>query len=91
MVAAAWLHDVLEDTLVSQQELTVAFGDPVVRLVLELTDVSRPTDGNRATRKAIDRDHLANASPDAQTIKLADLIDNAESIIEHDDETLGIH
>lgn len=38
------------------------------RLVEMLTDVSRPEDGNRAARKARDRDHLAMASPDAQTI-----------------------
>ena len=40
-----------------------------------LTDVSKPSDGNRAVRKEIDRQHLAKASPKAKTIKLADLID----------------
>jgi hypothetical protein len=53
-------------------------------LVEQLTDVSRPEDGNRAKRKAIDRAHTAKASPEAKTIKLADLIDNTRSIVELD-------
>ncbi len=53
-------------------------------LVLEVTDVSRPEDGNREARKAIDREHLARSSPEGATIKLADLIDNTKSIVAHD-------
>lgn len=49
-----------------------------------LTDVSNPLDGNRAARKAIDRDHTAKASPEAKTIKLADMISNTASIMKHD-------
>ncbi len=49
-----------------------------------LTDVSRPEDGNRAARKAIDLGHLRRSSPQAATIKLADLIDNSVSIAAHD-------
>jgi len=84
MVAAALLHDVLEDTLATYDELVNAFGIDVADLVLEVTDVSKLTDGNRAVRKAIDREHLAAATPRAQTIKLADLIHNSESITEYD-------
>jgi hypothetical protein len=35
-------------------------------------------------RKAIDRDRLAKASGGGQSIKLADLISNSESIVRHD-------
>jgi (p)ppGpp synthase/HD superfamily hydrolase len=84
MVAAAWLHDTLEDTGVSLEELRAAFGDQVADLVVELTDVSRPEDGNRAQRKAKDLAHTATTSPRAKTIKLADLIDNVRSINERD-------
>ena len=52
--------------------------------MLEVTDVSKKEDGNRAVRKHIDLMHLANASPEGQTIKLADLIDNTESITKYD-------
>lgn len=84
MIAAAWLHDVVEDTPVTMEDIRAQFGDTVTNLVEELTDVSGPEDGNRALRKAMDKEHLAKASDSAKTIKLADLIDNAESIIEHD-------
>jgi (p)ppGpp synthase/HD superfamily hydrolase len=84
VIAAAMLHDVLEDTEVTAEELRTVFGDRVTALVLEVTDISCPSDGNRAARKAIDRAHLAKSSPDGATIKLADLIDNTASIVEHD-------
>ena len=84
MIAAAWLHDVVEDCGVSNKQILELFGSTVSILVDMLTDISRPSDGNRAIRKAIDCAHLAKASPDAQTIKLADLIHNTESIMEFD-------
>ena len=84
MLAAAWLHDVVEDTGVTNEVIRAEFGDKVAELVGWLTDVSRPEQGNRATRKAIDRAHTAAAPAEAQTIKLADLISNTKSIVEHD-------
>ena len=84
MLAAAWLHDVVEDTGVTIEVIKEMFGEEVAELVGWLTDVSRPEQGNRATRKAIDRAHTAMAPAEAQTIKLADLISNCTSIVEHD-------
>ena len=84
MQAAALLHDVVEDTPVSINEIKDEFGPRVAALVDDLTDVSKPEDGNRALRKELDRQHSAKASPDAQTVKLADLISNSLSIIEED-------
>jgi (p)ppGpp synthase/HD superfamily hydrolase len=84
MIAAAWLHDVVEDTGVTLEIIKAEFGSEVAELVGWLTDVSRPEQGNRATRKAIDRAHTAMAPAEAQTIKLADLISNCRSIVEHD-------
>lgn len=84
MIAAALLHDVLEDTPITESELRKLFGDETTNLVVWLTDTSRPEDGNRKVRKAIDRKHLANAPADAQTIKVADLVDNAYDIVKHD-------
>lgn len=86
MLAAAWLHDVVEDTGVTIEVIRAEFGDKVAELVGWLTDVSRPEQGNRATRKAIDRAHSAMAPAEAQTIKLADLISNTRSIVEHDEK-----
>ena len=84
MIAAAWLHDVVEDTGVTSELIRAEFGDHVADLVGWLTDVSRPDHGNRAQRKAVDRAHTAAAPAAAQTIKLADLICNTRSIVEHD-------
>lgn len=84
MLAAAWLHDTVEDTQVTIEDIYENFGDEIAEMVDSLTDISKPLDGNRKTRKAIDRAHLAKASPDVQTIKLADLISNSASIVAHD-------
>lgn len=80
--AAAMLHDVLEDTEVTEAELRDAFGDRVTQLVLEVTDPV--LEGNRAVRKLAAREHLARSSPEGASIKLADLIDNTSSIATHD-------
>lgn len=84
MLAAALLHDTVEDTSISLDEIHRVFGFEVAGLVEMLTDVSKASDGNRAVRKTIDREHTAKASSAAKTIKLADLIDNTRSIVEHD-------
>ena len=84
MIAAAYLHDVVEDTCVSLERIRELFGDDVAGLVGMLTDVSRPEDGNRSTRKALDLAHIATACPRAKTIKLADVISNTASISAHD-------
>lgn len=86
MVAAAWLHDVVEDTGCTFTDIHMAFGIDIATLVGWLTDVSKPEDGNRAYRKAMDRAHTAEAPAEAQTIKLADLISNSRSIMQHDPE-----
>jgi (p)ppGpp synthase/HD superfamily hydrolase len=84
MIAAALLHDVVEDTPRSIEEIHQRFGPVVADLVADLTDVSKPSDGNRRVRKAMDRAHTAAASNQAKTIKLADLISNSASITAHD-------
>ena len=49
-----------------------------------MTEVSKPEDGNRKTRKAMDRDFLAKQSAEVQTIKLADMISNSQDIKTYD-------
>ena len=85
VIAAAWLHDTVEDTPATHQDIEREFGPRVAHLVYELTDVSRPSDGNRSMRKKIDREHLSLASAEAKTVKLADLIDNCEDICRNDE------
>lgn len=82
-VAAAWLHDVVEDTPSTHAEIEREFGPRVAELVHALTDVDK-TFGNRAACKAFDRARLAGAPALAQTVKLADVMDNAEDIARND-------
>lgn len=91
MICAALLHDVVEDTQVPLTVVRAMFGPTVGDMVEQLTDVSKPEDGNRATRKAIDLQHTAKASPAAKTIKLADLISNSSSIAAHDPEFAKVY
>jgi (p)ppGpp synthase/HD superfamily hydrolase len=67
------------------------FGSEVAEIVGWLTDVSKPEDGNRAVRKAIDREHSAQAPASAQTVKCCDLISNTRSIVRNDPEFAKIY
>lgn len=84
--AAAWMHDVVEDVdLITNDVIRFHYGKRVAALVAMVTDISRkPEDGSRENRKRIDREHLARADRDGQSIKLADIIDNTGDISEND-------
>lgn len=84
MIAAAHLHDVVEDTGVTIETVREEFGVEVADLVGWLTDVSKPGMGNREFRKGIDRAHTAQAPAEAQSIKCMDLCSNTRSIVQHD-------
>lgn len=91
MVAAAYLHDCIEDTQVDQWTIDRMFGAHIGDLVAGLTDVSKPDDGNRKLRKEKDRNHTQMQSPGCKTIKLADLISNSKSICEHDKDFAKVY
>lgn len=80
LIAAGYLHDTLEcaEEIRIQRERVIldALGPDVLQLVQEVTNPSRKSDGSRAVRKAIDRQHLSKASPDGQSLRLADAIHN---------------
>lgn len=91
MVAAAWLHDVVEDTAIPLETIAAEFGPDVAALVGAVTNASRGSDAPREVRKAMDRAHLAGASARAQTIKLADIIDNVSSVAARDPAYAAIY
>ncbi len=91
MVAAAWLHDTVEDTPATLDDIEKNFGQSVAELVEELTDISKASDGNRAARKELDRIHLSQASLRAKTVKLADLIDNSKDIRKNDERFARVY
>lgn len=75
MVAAAFLHDVLEDTDVSLEEIEL-FSPEAAELVVWLTNPSKGSHLPRAERKRMDREHIVSAPWEARVIKLLDRIDN---------------
>jgi len=78
LVMAGLLHDTIEDTGTTRQELEQLFGSDVASLVAEVTDdKSLP----KETRKALQVQNAAKKSPRAQTLKLADKISNLRSIL----------
>ncbi|EMR01828.1 HD domain-containing protein [Cesiribacter andamanensis] len=87
MLCAAYLHDVVEDTPVSHQDIEQRFGREVAHLVHELTDEYMKEAYprlNRKIRKQKEVARQAGISPQAKTIKLADVIDNTRDIIKND-------
>ena len=91
MVAAAWLHDVVEDTKVTIVDIHDTFGDIVSQYVYWLTDNNETKGLNRAARKDLTRRKLESAPPEVKTIKLADLIDNTQSIVARDPDFARVY
>jgi guanosine-3',5'-bis(diphosphate) 3'-pyrophosphohydrolase len=75
---AAILHDTLEDTQTSAEELEAAFGPEVRAVVEEITDDKRLP---KAERKRLQIEHASQLSVRAKLVKLADKISNVRSII----------
>ena len=87
MICAAYLHDVVEDTPVSIEEIEKKFGQKVALLVNELTDEyvkEKYPHLNRRKRKKKEVERQATISTEAKTIKLADVIDNTPDILRND-------
>jgi guanosine-3',5'-bis(diphosphate) 3'-pyrophosphohydrolase len=80
VVAAALLHDTIEDTETSEQELRGEFGDAVDRVVTEVTDVKWV---DWRTRKRVQVARAAASSPEAKLVKLADKICNLRDMVAH--------
>lgn len=80
-IAVAWLHDCVEDVGVTLDDIEARFGRAVRDGVALLSDLEP---GNRATRQRLKRERLAAAPAWVQTIKVADVISNTSSIVEHD-------
>jgi len=76
-LSAALLHDTIEDTETSPEELEREFGAEIRRIVEEVTDdKSLP----KADRKRLQVEHAAHISHKAQLVKLADKIANLRDV-----------
>ena len=78
LIIAALLHDVVEDTPTTNQEVAERFGPDVAALVAEVTDdKSLP----KAERKRLQIETAPKKSKRAQSIKVADKISNLRAIL----------
>ena len=77
VLAAALLHDTIEDTATTAAELRAEFGERIAAMVEEVTD-----DQNlpKAERKRLQIEHAAGLSPGARLVKLADKICNLRDV-----------
>lgn len=75
-IAAAVLHDVVEDTDYTIEDIYAYFGQDVARVVGELTTPKLPF--TRKVRVEHELKRLATISYEAQTIKYADILDNTK-------------
>jgi (p)ppGpp synthase/HD superfamily hydrolase len=87
-LAAAWLHDVVEDCGIDIHTIKMLFGDNVALYVGDLTNPSQINPElkklNRMQRKAADREHLMNSAVGSKTVKLADILSNIHSLTYND-------
>ena len=77
-VPAGWLHDAIEDTETTLDELAEKFSVRVGDLVVEVTDDMSLPKAERRQRQIVDAPHK---SPDAKLIKIADKISNIRARI----------
>jgi (p)ppGpp synthase/HD superfamily hydrolase len=78
LVMAGALHDVIEDTDVTADELTQAFGAEIAALVLEVTDDEALSYAERKRRQVETAPHISTR---AKLIKLADKTSNLRSLV----------
>jgi len=77
ILLAAVLHDTVEDTETTKEEIAKKFGGRVSEIVMEVTD-----DKNlpKAERKEKQVEHAPHLSPEAKQVKLSDKISNIREI-----------
>ncbi|WBL78222.1 HD domain-containing protein [Bradyrhizobium xenonodulans] len=81
LVAAGWLHDTVEDTETTREELAQTFSERVASLVAECTDdMNRP----KTKRRQKQIEGAPHKSPGAKLIKIADKISNTRARIHSD-------
>lgn len=87
LLTAAILHDTIEDTDATADEIKIQFGEEVLSLVLEVTDdksLSKPT------RKQLQIEHAPHKSEKAKLLKIADKINNIRDIIKSPPESWSL-
>ena len=78
VLCGAILHDTIEDTETTKEELTQHFGEKITSIVLDVTDDKTLP---KAERKLKQIEHASHASNEAKLVKLADKISNLRDLL----------
>jgi len=78
IVSAALLHDTIEDTQTTAEELAERFGSRIASIVVEVTDDKSLS---KQERKQLQIEHAPHLSEEAKLVKLADKISNVRDIL----------
>lgn len=79
ILCAALLHDTIEDTETTREELNEGFGEQISNIVMEVTDDQTQS---KEVRKQAQIDHARHLSTEARAVKLADKICNLRDIVD---------
>ena len=70
----------IEDTGITRELIAAEFSEEVAEIVVGMTDVSKPEDGVRTIRRAIDNRHVLGVSNRIKANKLCDIDHNIRNI-----------
>ena len=88
VICSALLHDTVEDTETTADELTLEFGQVISDIVMEVTD--DPTITVKQKRKQLQIEHASQISDPAKLLKLADKISNLRDLANDPPETWSL-
>lgn len=80
VICGALLHDTIEDTATTAEEIESEFGSVIKNIVLEVTDDTRLPG---LVRKRLQIEHADQLTEEAKLVKLADKIANLRDIVQH--------
>lgn len=87
IISAAWLHDIVEDTNTTTDEIEDKFGGAVARIVELVTDKN----GRNRMERHLRTYHMIRRDPDALLVKLCDRRHNQERSIRHGERYLVMY
>jgi len=88
LICSALLHDTVEDTETTAEELEIEFGPEISSIVMEVTDDK--SIAARQKRKQLQIEHAPHISDHAKLLKLADKISNLRDLVVDPPATWGL-
>ena len=89
LACACILHDTIEDTDTTFEEIKQVFNDNIAGIVRDVTNKTTLEDGNRETRKKIENTCIANLSFKSKIVKLLDVKCNLNGCVNSEFKSTG--